>query len=152
MLDEPAERPLEDVVSRGRAGESQPGQPLEVGEARDIDIRVGCSESRRRPHVRAERLDRVAEPGVAAVELRAGVPHVERALRPSQRSVERRESIFAEAEDVAVEGAGEIAPAALEQRERPVEVAVAGQLPGLALEKNLAHTREADARLDAQRL
>src|SRR5262249_31938788 len=85
-------------------------------------------EARGRPRLRSERLDRVREPGVAAVELRAGVVDFEELRRPVQRAVERRGAVVVDAEQIAREGGRQIA-AVLEQMERAVEVAITLERP-----------------------
>src|SRR5262245_52501707 len=97
MLRELTERPLEDVAPCRRAREAEPGQLLEVRELREVHAFGRRLEARGRLDPGAERLDRVRELRVAAEELRAGVPHLERGRRPLQRSVQRRKAIVVDA-------------------------------------------------------
>ena len=150
VLGKPSRRPVEHVVQRRSAGEPQAGQLLEVGEAREIDVGHRRVEVMGRLRLRAERLDRVLELRGAAVELRACVPDFEGVLRPPQRAEQRREAIRVHARERARERAGQIAVrvgAGLEKLEHAGEVAVAGHLPRLVLEEQLAHARKVDARL-----
>src|SRR5690348_47385 len=90
-----------------------------------------------------ERLDRVVEPGVAAEELRAGVPHFERRRRPLQGAGEIGKPVAVPAEHRALEPAADVVTA-FEQMKLPVEIALALQVPLLIGKEDVVHAREVD--------
>jgi len=140
---EPAGLPFEKHMTVGGSGEANALQLLEVRERRQIGPGHRHVESLRRRPRHAKRLDRILEPGIATVELRACVPYVERFLRPAERPIERGEPIIVHAAHRARECSTQVV-AAGEEPERAHEVRVAGQRPFLVGEEDLPHAGKVD--------
>ncbi len=153
-----AQRPFEEVVSRGAAREPDAFQLEEVGELRDIDVRPFGVERRHRGHaLDAERRHPVVELRVAAVQRRGGVGDLHLLGHPEDRAAKVAEPIRVDAGDRRDEVALQLAADArlpvrqllLEEVKRTGEIADADDREVVVSEPDPLLDREIDLRLDA---
>ena len=147
MFAESSHRPLEEIAAGGTPREAQSSEAVEVGQLRDVEIRVRRVESAGRLRGYAERCNGKRERRVSTGELRTSVGHLEELSIPMERPVERGEPIVVEAGNLRVEISDQIVTAAIEMKGAR-EVAVATERPRFVFEEDLPHALELHTRLD----
>ncbi len=147
-IGERSERPFEHVASGRLAGEPDAAQLVEIRQRGEIDVLVVHRErgTAALPVGPAERRHQVREARPPAVEIGARMRHLEAIRHPFERALEIPEPVVVDP-GFATEKIPLQLAAALEEMERPGEIAFAVERKRIAGEEDLALARKLDPRL-----